>query len=440
MADLNRRAFLGLAAAATASLAAACAGTGSSGGGSGSGGSGGASGGPITLQFWSNHPGTSKSIEQKLIDAFQQANPNIKVNLVDGGKDYEELSQKFTTSLTGGSLPDIIVASDVTWFPFALNKQIEPLDDHFAAAGTDTSDYVDSLLGDYLFEGKHYAIPYARSTPLFYYNRDVWKKAGLEDRGPKDWAEFASWEPKLTEAIGGGKKAIVLPDATDYLEWHFEGWNWSMGGAYSDGWDLKFTDPNTVKAAQLLQQVAKSSGRLATNPLNDFSAGTAAALLESTGSLKTITQQAKFEVGTAFLPGPQGKSCPTGGAGLAIPSGISTERKVAALKFITFLTNSANTSAFSQGTGYMPVRKSAVDDASMKAFIEKNPNFGTAVKQLPFTKSQDNARVFVPGGARDIGQALQQIANGSDPASTLATLQKTIQGKIDSQIKPKLPK
>lgn len=436
MRDLSRRAFLAATAAATASLAAACAGT-----GTGSGGSSGEGddGGDITLRFLSNHPGTSKPIEQEMISAFEQANPGVKITLLDGGKDYEEVAQKFTTSLTGGDKADVIVVSDVTWFNFALNKQIEPLDPLFAGAGLDPADYVDSLLGDYDFDGKHYGIPYARSTPLFYYNKEVFAKAGLEDRGPKDWHEFAQWQPKLADAIGGGNKAIVIADGSNYLDWVFEGMNWSLGGAYSDGWDLKFTDPKTVAATEFLAKLISTSGRLATKPENDFGAGLAAVTLQSTGSLKTITTQAKFEVGTAFMPGPLGDSCPTGGAGLAVASGISDRRKAAAMKFVGFLTNTANTSKFSQGTGYMPVRKSAVDDASMKAFIEKNPNFGTAVAQLPHTRSQDYARVFIPGAGRDIGQALQQIATGSGAGGVLGGLQQDLQARFDSQIKPKLP-
>ncbi|MCA0156912.1 ABC transporter substrate-binding protein [Tsukamurella sp. M9C] len=438
MGDFTRRGFLVTGLAATAAVAAACAGSGS-GGGSSNSGSGG-SGGDITLRFLSNHPGSSKATEQALIDEFQKANPGIKVELLDGGKNYEQVAQKFQTSLSGGDKADIIVVSDVTWFNFALNKQIAPLDDLFGAAGLKPEDYVDSLLADTKFDGKHYAVPFARSTPLFYYNKDVWKKAGLEDRGPKDWDEFAQWAPRIQEAIGGDKKAIVIADGENYIDWVFEGWNWSKGGAYSDGWDLKFTTPESIAAANQLKDVIGKWGRLATTPENDFGAGLAAVTLQSTGSLKTISTTAKFELGTAFLPGPAGKSCPTGGAGVAVAEGISAERKAAAVKFIEFLTNTANTSKFSQATGYMPVRKAAVDEPSMKAFIEKNPNFGTAVKQLPLTRSQDNARVFVPGGGEDIGRALQQIATGGDAAAVLGALQKTIQGKIDSQIKPKLPK
>ncbi len=76
-------------------------------------------------------------------------------------------------------LPDVVVVSDVTWFNFAFNKQkIALIDDLAKTIDVDTSDYVDALLGEYMFENGHYALPYLRSTPLFYYNKDLWSKAG----------------------------------------------------------------------------------------------------------------------------------------------------------------------------------------------------------------------------------------------------------------------
>jgi sn-glycerol 3-phosphate transport system substrate-binding protein len=159
-------------------------------------------------------------------------------------------------------------------------------------------------------------------------------------------------------------------------------------------------------------------------------------MVQSTGSLGGVAKAAKFSFGTAFLPGDG--NCPTGGAGVAIPMGISDERKKNALKFIEFLTNADNTVTFTQATGYMPVRKSALDNQSEKDFLAKNPNAKTAVDQLPKTRSQDHARVFVPGGGARIGKALDQVAQGADVAATFASLNAETQGVIDSQIKAKL--
>ena len=444
MKDLTRRGFLGLAGAATAAAGlSACAGTGTgpAPAGSGAGGGGGAAGGASnTIDFWSNHPGSSKETEQKLITAFQAANPGLTVKLTDAGKSYEEVAQKFNASLAGGQLPDVVVASDVTWFNFALNKQLTPLDELLTAATLTTTDYVDSLYKDYLFNGKHFALPFARSTPLFYYNKELWAAAGLPDRGPKTWEEFAEWGPKLAKSVGSDKTALLLADGSNYLDWYFQSFVWGKGGAYSKEWTPTFTDPKTVEAGKLLQSLATQKvARFNKAPGTDFGAGLAGCMLESTGSLGGVTKAAKFTVGTAFLPAPEGvPACPTGGAGVAIPAGISDERKKNALKFIEFLTNAQNTVTFTQATGYMPVRKSALDKPDEKAFLEKNKNAKTAVEQLPKTRSQDYARVFIPGGGARIGKALDQIVQGGDVTAVFKTLSDETQQVFDSQIKSKL--
>ncbi|CCW09998.1 ABC transporter substrate-binding protein [Rhodococcus aetherivorans] len=437
--NIDRRGFLGLTGVVAASAAlAACAGTGSS----GSAGTSGSASDANTIKFWSNHPGKSQDVEKELIARFQAKYPDLTVDLVDGGKNYEEVSQKFNAALSGGDLPDVVVLSDVWWFNYALAGAITPLDDLFTEVGVDTGDYVDSLLADYLFEGRHFALPYARSTPLFYYNRDVWRQAGLPDRGPATWQEFSEWGPELQRAVGSGKLAHGWGNAKDYLGWTFEGPIWTFGGAYSDGWRLRFGDAETIAAGQFLKDMihtGKYAG-VSTDIANDFSAGIIASTIASTGDLSGITKNAAFDFGTAFLPAPDGTpGCPTGGAGLAIPANISDERKRNALKFIDFVTNGENTAYFSQRIGYMPVRKSATENPDMKAFLEQNPNSRTAVDQLARTRSQDYARVFVPGGDQIIGTGLEQIAlQGADVTTAFGDVTRQLQQIIDRQITPYL--
>lgn len=435
MNELSRRGFLGLAGVTGVAGLTACAGTGGTPAPADGGGGGGAA--SNTIEFWSNHPGTSKPVEQAIIKEFEAANSGMKVKLVDAGQNYEEVAQKFNAALAGGQLPDVVVVSDVTWFNFALNKQLAPLDELLATAKVDTGDYVDALYSDYLSSDKHYALPYSRSTPLFYYNKELWKKAGLEDRGPKDWPEFASWAPKIQAALGSGQVALELADGSNYLDWYFQNMAWGFGGAYSKEWTPTFSDPKTIQAGEFLQKLAKDKVvKFNKSPEADFSAGLAACILQSTGSLGGISKDAKFEVGTAFLPGKD--NCPTGGAGVGISMNISDARKSNAVKFIEFLTNAKNTATFTQATGYMPVRKSAVKEPAEVAYLAKNPNAKTAIDQLPHTRSQDNARVLLPGGGARIGKGLDQIAQGKDVATVFKGLDAQSQQVYDSQVKSKL--
>jgi len=435
---LTRRSLIGMAGAGSAALAlGACAGGSTSAGG---GGNGGGEEGDGTIQFWSNHPGSSKDLEQQIIDAWNEENPDTPAKLIDGGASYEELGQKFNAALAGGGLPDLIVASDVTWFNFAFTGTTTALDDLWTEAGIDSDDFVDTLREDYAYDGKHYGMPYSRSTTLMYFNSEVMEKAGLPtDRGPETWEEFAEWAPKMLEA-NDGKPALTVPDGSNYLDWYFQGMIWTFGGAYSDEWTPTFTEQGSIDAATFLQeQVAAGHIAIEKDANNTFALGNASALLQSTGSLGGLTETAEFDFRTTYLPGPT-PGAATGGAGVAIPAGISDERKLMAVKFADFLTNTKNTIMFSQATGYMPVRKSAMDDPEEQKYLEENPNAMTAIQQLSEnTAPQDSARVFVSGGGQRIGAGLDRIAiGGEDVASVMEDLQTETQEVIDRDITPNL--
>lgn len=434
MTALPRRRPLRVTGAATiAALAlSGCAGTGSA------EDTGSSNGEPVeTLTFWSNHPGESKEVETQLLEDFE-AESGIEVELVTAGANYEEVAQKFNAALSGGELPDVVVASDVTWFNFALTDAITPMDDLWSAAEVDTEGYVDSLREDYAFEDAHYAMPYARSTPLFYYNKAMWSAAGLPDRGPETWEEWAEWAPRLASA-NPGIAPMAIPDGSNYLDWYFQGMIWTFGGAYSDEWEPTFTSDESLDAGRFLQEQYQAQQIAISNDANNqFGAGQSASLLQSTGSLRGLTSTATFEFGTAFLPGPP-PGTPTGGAGLAIPERISDERKEAAMELIAFLTNTDNTVTFSQATGYMPVQKDAVDHPEMQTYLDENPNARTALEQLDVTAPQDYVRVFLPGGGARIGAALDRITIGGEDVETVfEELNEESRTVFERDIEPKL--
>lgn len=442
MSQFSRRTFLGLAGTAGAAVTlSACAGSGSG----SSGGSGGGQGGDANkIVFWSNHPGNSKDTENEIIKAYKSVEPDVTVELVDAGKDYEEVAQKFNAALSGGQLPDVIVGSDVNWFNFALNGQFAKVNELWdGVQDFDKSDYVDALLGDYEYDGNNYGVPYARSTVIFYYNKQLWKDAGLPDRGPETWDEFAEWAPKLAEKLTGEAKPIAMYNGANYLDWTVQNLLWENDGGYSKDWDLTFTAPGTKKGLEYLKKLNDDKHLIVSDDsIVEFSAGLAACAVASTGSISAVKKQAGFEWGTAFLPGAaKNDSCPTGGAGVAIPSGISDERKAAAMKFIAFLTNPENTAKFAKATGYMPVRKSATESEDVKSYLAETPQAKTAIDQLPHTRPQDFARVFVPNPGTRIGGALDKIlAGGTSIDQAMEQVQSETQNIIDTQINPLLGK
>lgn len=447
---IDRRHFLGMVGALGASAAlAACGGPGgddSADDNDGSSPSGGSGGGAVTpagrISFWSNHPGGSEAVTKAIIDKFHESQSDIRVELVTAGANYEEIAQKFQTALTGGGLPDVVVLSDVWWFRYYMQGTITPLDDLITQTGIDTSDYVDSLIGDYTYDGQQWALPWARSTPLFYYNKSAWEAAGLEDRAPETWAEFVEWAPQLMGA-NGDMLAFQHPPLAGYAGWSNQNVLWGYGGGWSakDSFEITCDSPESLAAVEFLKDSvygSKWAGVSANDAAADFAAGVAAATILSTGSLVGVLDNADFEVGVGFLPGGpvvQSPVCPTGGAGVGIPSGIPAANKLAAATFIKFLTEPENAITFSEATGYMPVRKSA--DAS--AMIEETPQRGVAIEQLAVTRPQDYARVFLPGADIEMANSFANILTANaDVASEMAALKATLQDIYDNEVAPNL--
>lgn len=395
------------------------------------------------ITWWSNHPGKSQDIENELIRRFQEQHPDISVELVTAGKDYDEVAAKFQAAASSDSVPDLVGASDVWWFRYHLNGQILPLDNVLAQIGTDLDDYNSTLLGDYQYDGQQWAMPYARSTPLFYYNKSAWEAAGLPDRGPETWDEFEEWAPKLNSVSQSGK-ALALGKGTSWAAWWFLNIMWGQGGRYSDEFDLSpLTGDETVAAGEYLRRMIHEQGyaAIATDQDVDFGAGAFPCTLSSTGSLAGILKSASFEVGTAFLPdGPQGGGVPTGGTGMAIPSGSTPERQLAAAMFLSFITEPDNTALFSAGTGYIPVRTSAVDSDAMQQVIAKTPQARTAIDQLAQkSRTQDWARVFIPGGDKILTEGIEQImVNGTAAADAFSGIEPQLQQAYDENVKPYL--
>ena len=127
--------------------------------------------------------------------------------------------------------------------------------------------------------------------------------------------------------------------------------------------------------------------------------------------------------------------CPTGGAGIGIPAKAPIENQLAAAQFIAFLTNAENAITFDAATGYLPVRKN-VDTSSLK---KANPLVQPPLDQLAVTRSQDWARVLIPGADSAMTTAIQKImSQQADVKSTLDALQTQVQGFYDQQVKPHL--
>lgn len=389
-------------------------------------------GSKVAITYWGSFTGKNGEAEKALVDKFNSAQSDVTLNYQFQGN-YEETAQKLTAALQSRTAPEVSLLSDVWWFKFYLAKALQPLDELMTTAQIDKSDYEDVLINEGVRKGQTFWIPMARSTPLFYYNKDIFAEVGLPDRGPETWDEFAEWAPKLVKKEGDTltRAAFVHPGAAGYIAWLFQGVTWQFGGTYSTpDFKMTMTDPKTVAAGQFYGDSVNKDGwaTFSTQEVTDFVNGAAATGMFSTGSMGGILRDAKFQLGTAFLPKKEAFGCCTGGAGLALMAGAPAEKQQAAMKWIAFATSPENTTFWSKETGYLPVRKSAKGSQEMQQYFQEQPTFKTAVDQLPQTRPQDAARVFVPLGDQIIGKGLERIiVNKEDPAAAFEAVNKELE-------------
>jgi sn-glycerol 3-phosphate transport system substrate-binding protein len=379
-------------------------------------------GSTIDITYWGSYSEALGETEQALVDAFNASQTGVRVNRQFQGN-YEETAQKLAAALSGGEVPDVALLSEVNWFRFYLAQALAPMDDFIAATGYDTGDVVESLLVEGQRQGRQYWLSFARSTPLFYFNRDAFAEAGL-DGPPRTWSEFAEIAPSLVDE-GTQRSAFAYHTAASYLAWYSQGLTWAFGGHYSEpGFNIRINEPPVVALGEYYRRSVQDGW--ATNPddvVEDFVSGLTAAMMDSTGALRRVLTGAEdtgFEVGTSFLLEEEQFGNTTGGAGLAILAAAPPERQEAAFQFIAYCTSPEVTAQWSQDTGYMPMRTSAIQSPAMQEFFAANPNFKTAVDQLPLTRPQDAARRLIPGGDQIIGAGFERITiGGEDPQPVL---------------------
>lgn len=375
------------------------------------------------ISFWSNHPGNSIEMEQKFAADFEDET-GIKVNIVSAGASYDEVLQKYQTAQASNDAGDLVVVADYTWFQGYLNDSILPVDHVFEAAGLDTSTYTPGFFEDYLYEGSHYAVPYGRSTLVYYYNKDYFKQAGIEADGAKTLAEAEEYA-KAIQAAGIDTIPYAFNPDVAHASWAMTALVWANGGNWSDGWDFApMTDPATVETLEWAQRgVEEGWGKVFSGDASTaFASGATAQMLNSSGGLGSIQESVDFEVGVGLVPlGSTGDQhiVPSGGCGVAINANTTPEKQLAAAMFADYLTNAQNTVEFSAATGYLPVRT----DADAEQLAKDEPLFQVALDSLDYVRPQTYARVLLPDGALILDEGIMDIlVNKADVNSTLESM------------------
>ena len=346
------------------------------------------------ITFWHAMGGVNGEAMEYLVDQFNKENEyGIKVVSEYQGS-YDDALNKLKSAQLGNMGADLVQVYDIGTRFMIDSDWIIPIQDFM-----DKDDYKvnleENIAAYYTVNNELYSMPFNSSTPILYYNADMFKAAGI-DAAPATFNEIE----KISDALktkGGAKEVISL----GIYGWFFEQFLCKQGLNYADNGNGRKSAATAVEfdsnggALQILEAwkklydegIAPNVGRGGDAGLADFSSGKAAITLGSTASLKQILEDVngKFEVGTAYFPatGDDDKGgVSIGGASLWALDNGDDKKAAATWEFIKFLVSAESQAYWNAQTGYFPVTTDAYNEEIFKTNIAEYPQFQTAIDQL----------------------------------------------------------
>jgi len=397
---------------------------------------------PVDIVMWHSMNRANEETLQRLTDQFNASQGDVRVKLLNTTS-YNDTFIKYRAGLGGGDLPDLVQIEDTGLQGMIDSQSIVPIEQCVKADKYDTADFIERVLNYYTVGKTLYGMPFNVSNPVLYYNKQAFQKAGLDPNKP----------PTTLEEVRAAAQKLVDTGTTKFgysikLDpWYLEQWLAKAGKPFVNNANGRAKRATAVafdtKAGReifaWLDSMVDDKLALNTGPpegnvdnLLAIGAGNSAMTIDTSASLGTILQvlgSGQFPnvtIGVAPMPGPTGKGgVLVGGAALYIPRRSSPEKQAAAWRFIKFLNEPANQATWSIGTGYVPIRKSALDDPALKAAWAKTPEYRVAYDQL--VTGVDNVATAGPviGPYREVRDAVvnamtSMLTQGQDPKAALA--------------------
>ncbi len=380
--------------------------------------------------------GPLTKLVDNLVNEFQAEHPDIKIKATYSGN-YSDTMTKAMTALKGGNPPHLSVILSTEIFTLMDNKAIVAFDDLISSEQEKKwlDSFYPALMENSRTGGKTWSIPFQRSTIVMYYNKDAFRKAGLDPEKPP-----ATWD----ELVEMGKKLVIKDDQGAVKQWGIEipstGYPYWMFGALTrqnsevlmndSGTETYFDKPGVVQALDFWQKLGKDHAIMPAGTIewgtlrSDFLEQKTAIMWHSTGNLTAVKKNATFDFGVAMLPAGKERGTPTGGGNFYIFEQTTTEERAAALTFVKWMTQPSRTAQWSIGTGYLGTRPDAYETAEMQKYVTDFPPAAVARDQLKYATAElsvhENGRIY-----KILNDAIQSVLTGAkSPKDALSGAQK----------------
>jgi sn-glycerol 3-phosphate transport system substrate-binding protein len=387
------------------------------------------------VQWWHAMGGVNGERVDKIAADFNASQSDYEIKPSYKGN-YTETMTAAIAAFRANEQPHIVQVFEVgTATMMAAKGAIYPVEQVMKDANEpfDKSIYLPAVISYYqTSDGELLSMPFNSSTPVLWYNKDAFKKAGVSSP-PKTWSEMKSASEKLVAAgykcgFSFGWQSWVMIE--NYSAWH----NIPVGSKENGfaGLDTNFTF-NNDKVKSLVGNIADwSKDKLFTyggrrgDSLSMYTTGECGMWLNSSAYYGSIKKQAKFDFGQTMLPldtnaASKPQNSIIGGATLWVLKGREKEEYKGVAKFMTYLSSPEVQAWWHQETGYVPITTPAYELSKKQGFYDSNPGTDTAIKQLSLNKPTPNSRGVRFGNfvqVRDvINEEMEAIWNGSKTAS-----------------------
>ncbi len=388
--------------------------------------------------FWDRQTTESAALLRALAEEFNQQWPGLPVKVERSGS-YADIFRKVTAGIRAGQLPAMAVSYEsmtTEYIPMGAVAALDALiaDPELGISEDKLADYYPMMLETNRFDehgGKYYSFPFAKSLLMLYYNKAVLDAAGIECP-PETWDDFIA-QCRIIKAETGHYAHAVSADCST-----LNGIIFSMGGDIVRGRETLYDSPEALAAFRLYETLHREALAYLIPPgsYDDNMAlakdDIAFALRSSAGlsDMLLLMEGDRDRWGITRIPqnNPDTPATVLYGPNVCIFN-TTQEQKQAAWAFVRHFTTPEKQVRWSLETGYLPVRRSALEHPDMHAFWEEWPYNRAAYDCLPIARPEPNiagwqevrdlaARTIteVMTGMRSAESAAQHLKESADRA------------------------
>jgi sn-glycerol 3-phosphate transport system substrate-binding protein len=389
------------------------------------------------IQWWHAMGAELGQKINEIAEGFNASQSDYVVKPVYKGE-YTETMTGAIAAFRAGQQPHIVQVFEVgTATMMAAEGAVYPVYQLMADTGEpfDPEAYLPAVVGYYTTpEGDMLSLPFNSSTPVLYYNKTAFEKAGLDpETPPKTWPELVA-AAEATQAAG-----YPCGFTTGWQQWvqveNFSAWHNLPLGTRENGFagldtELVFNTTDVVDHIANMAEWQKTKifdyGGRRSDSAPKFYNQECVMYMNSSAAYAAVKNNAQgFEFGIGMLPyydtiegAPQNSII--GGATLWVLQGHEPEEYEGVAKFFTYLSSPEVQADWHQFSGYLPITQAAYELTKEQGFYEKNPGTETAIQQMTLNPPTPNSKGLRFGSyvqIRDIiDEELEAVWNGSKSA------------------------